>query len=266
MKKLTKINFIIDVILFLLMASIGGIGLLIKYRLISGSERWEIYGSNPELYVWGWDRHQWADLHVILGYVIFGLLFFHLVLHWRQIKGIYRKMVLVRPWQVVLAFAFVIASLFLLFFGFISPVDIDPLAGGGGAGRMRLETERYIQAEPGAVLESSRELSGDADADEEPVEDSPEAEEVPPVPLRRNQEPLHEDHAIHEERTLEIDGTSTIGEVAARYNVPAESIKKALGIPSGIPDNERLGRLRRQYGFYMSDVERIINEYRQINQ
>ena len=90
--------------------------------------------------------------------------------------------------------------------------------------------------------------------------------EVPPVPLRRDQAALHEDHAIHEERTLEIDGTSTIGEVAARYDIPAESMKKALGIPSGIPDNERLGRLRRQYGFYMSDLERVINEYRQKNQ
>ena len=248
------------------MAAIGGIGLLMKYKLISGSERWEIYGSNPELYLWGWDRHWWADLHLILGYILFGLLFFHLILHWRQIKGIYRKMVLVRPWQVVLASAFVIISLFLLFFGFISPVDIDPLAGGGGAGRMRLETESYIQPEPRAVPESSRELSGDADADEEPGVDLSPAGEVPTVPLRRDQEFLHEDQAIHEERTLEIDGTSTIGEVAARYDVPAELIKKALGIPLDRPDNERLGRLRRQYGFYMSDVERVINEYHQKNQ
>lgn len=265
MKRLTRINFIIDVILFLVMAAIGGIGLLIKYRLVSGSERWEIYGSNPELYVWGWDRHLWADLHVILGYILFGLLFFHLILHWRQIKGIYRKMVLARPWQVVLVFAFVIASLFLLFFGFISPIAIDPLAG-GGAGRMQLETERHIQAEPRAAMESRRELSGDAEADEEPGVDLSPAGEVPTVPLRRSQESLHEDQVIHEERTLEIDGTSTIGEVAARYDVPAELIKKALGIPSGAPDNERLGRLRRQYGFYMSDLERIINEYHQKNQ
>jgi len=226
MKKLTKINFVIDAILFLIMAAIGGIGLLMKYKLISGSERWEIYGSNPELYLWGWDRHLWADLHLILGYVFFGLLFFHIVLHWRQIRGIYRKMILAGPSQVVLATVFVIASLFLLFFAFISPIDVDPLEGGAG-GRMRLETERHIQAEPGAVLESSRELSGDAEADE-----------VPPVPLRRDQAALHEDH---EERILEIDGTSTISEVAARYNVPAESIKKALGIPPDRPDNERLG-------------------------
>jgi hypothetical protein len=87
------------------------------------------------------------------------------------------------------------------------------------------------------------------------------------APLGRNQaqqeDPgLHEDH---EARTLEIYGTNTIGEIADRYNVPAELIKKALGIPVDRPDSERLGRLRRQYGFHMSDVERFIEEYRKNN-
>lgn len=57
MKHKSKINFIIDTIMFIVMMAIGGIGLLMKFILVPGVKRWEIYGSNVDLFLWGWDRH-----------------------------------------------------------------------------------------------------------------------------------------------------------------------------------------------------------------
>ena len=271
MRKITIINFILNVFLFLVMAAIGGIGLLMKYELVSGEDRWDIYGSNPDLYMWGWDRHQWGDFHLILGYIFFGLLFFHIVLHWSQVKGIYQRMIEARSWQIILVSAFVIVSLFLMFFAFISPIDVVPLK--EGEGRHRLESARHLDAESVGVLESSTEIPGHAETGEDLDRDASSdgdvfsgGDDVSTVPAGRGQEPLNEDHSLHEERSFEIFGTSTIAEVAARYDVPAELIKKAIGVPYDIPDNQRLGRLRRQYGFHMSDLERFIDECRKENQ
>lgn len=277
MKRLTRFNFILDALLFLVMAAIGGIGLLMRFKLVSGEERWEIYGSNPELYMFGLDRHQWGDLHLYLGYAFFVLLFFHIILHWRQIKGIFRKMVPARAGQAAVVFSFVIVSLFLLSFAFVGPVTVDPLH--QGAGRGRLESFRDIQGVAqgvsGTALPAGRGLQrtpmaappGDADVAvvEEPEAEKPGEDIAPAVLLRRSQEALREEHDDHEERNLEIFGTSTISEVAARYGVPAEAIKQAFGISSDVPDSERLGRLRRRYGFNMSDVERFVLDYRHSN-
>jgi hypothetical protein len=70
MKHKSRINFLIDVVMFLMMMAIAGIGFLMKYVLVPGSERWEKYGSNVDLFLWGWDRHQWGALHLILGYIL----------------------------------------------------------------------------------------------------------------------------------------------------------------------------------------------------
>ena len=41
----------------------------------------------------GMDRHQWGTIHLILGYVLIGLLALHLFLHWNIIKSVYRKLI-----------------------------------------------------------------------------------------------------------------------------------------------------------------------------
>jgi len=257
------------------MALIGGIGLLMKYKLVSGEERWEIYGSNPELYLLGWDRHIWGDIHLYLGYAFFGLLAFHIILHWRQIKGIFRKMVPARAWQVALTSGFVVVSLFFLSFAFVSPIDVGPPQ----LGRGRIHAESGIPSQPsgerftpsGTPRNSLREdgsaSRGRGAEIEIPQGDSGSPVEAEALPQR---EPAPADvpglHEDHDERTLDINGTYSIGEVAARYGVPAGFIKSSLGISPDIPDSERLGRLRRRYGFFMSDVERIILEYRETHQ
>jgi hypothetical protein len=57
MKK-SKLNLIIDTLLLLCIAAIGGIGFLMKYVLIPGYQRWEIYERNVDLFLWGMGRHE----------------------------------------------------------------------------------------------------------------------------------------------------------------------------------------------------------------
>ena len=68
MKKST-INFIIDVLMFICMAAVAGIGFLIKYTLISGRESWIVYGDKVDLYFLGIYRHEWGTIHLIIGFV-----------------------------------------------------------------------------------------------------------------------------------------------------------------------------------------------------
>jgi hypothetical protein len=42
--------------------------------------------------------------------------------------------------------------------------------------------------------------------------------------------------------------------------VPTAVILQELGLPQNLPLNERLGRLRHQYGFEMEDVRKIMNK------
>lgn len=75
------LNFSINAVMALCMSAIIGIGFLIKYTLISGQERWDVYGKNVELYWYGMDRNQWGLFHLILGFVLMVLLVAHIVLH-----------------------------------------------------------------------------------------------------------------------------------------------------------------------------------------
>ena len=87
MKK-AKLNLVIDAVLMLCIAAIAGIGLLIKFVLVPGYRRWQIYGRNVNLSFWGLDRHQWGTIHLVIGCVFLALLVLHIILHWEVIVGL----------------------------------------------------------------------------------------------------------------------------------------------------------------------------------
>ena len=61
---------------------------------------------------------------------------------------------------------------------------------------------------------------------------------------------------------IEVKGYMTLTDVAQKYNVPVEIILNQLEIPKSALNVQKLGRLRKLYGFEMTDIERIIYEYR----
>lgn len=116
------LNFLINAIMSVCMAAIMGTGFLMQFTLISGQKRWIKYGENVDLFFMGMDRHQWGKIHLILGFVLIGLLALHLFLHWNIIKNVYKKLIR-RPLLnklVGLGFVLICFGLILLPF-FINP-------------------------------------------------------------------------------------------------------------------------------------------------
>jgi hypothetical protein len=46
--------------------------------------------------------------------------------------------------------------------------------------------------------------------------------------------------------------------------VPVEHLRISLGLPLGVSEGERLGRLRRRFGFQLEDVRRAIMDHRRL--
>ena len=235
MKKKPKINFIIDALMFLLMAAMGGIGFLMKYTLIPGSERWKVYEKNVELYLFGMDRHEWGTVHLVLGFVFFGLLLLHIILHWKVIVIYFRLLISGSRVRILIGSVFAVISIGLLLFAFFVPFEVALLRQGEGHQRM----ERSME-EPAEI----------------PIQESRK-----PEPTSRKNEEVHERHTRMEKSQIDIQGNMTLRQAAVKYGVPADSLKIYLEIPVSVSENEKLGRLRRRYGFHMSDVERLIEEY-----
>ena len=254
MKNKPKINFVIDALLLLLVMAKGGIGLLIKYTLIPGSMRWEVYESNVELYLFGLDRHQWGSIHLILGYIFFALLFLHIVLHWKQIVSIYKKLIPDKSTRNVTTIVFVFVSICFLFFGLFLPHEVEPLP--RGEGRQRSAREVYQEA----LVEQERPI---AKARQEQAQAPPssvtQAEQLTSDEVVQEPEIQHEEEE-HSERTVHrIYGYMTLEAVIRQYNLSSDSLKIFLNIPLSTSNNQQLGKLRRTYGFRMSDIERFID-------
>jgi len=127
-----RLNLIIDALMALVMAAIAGLGFLMNWVLIPGEERPAVYGSRPDLYWLGWDRHQWGDVHLVLGIALLVLLVLHVVLHWGQVVGIWRRMVTSGAARVVLAVVLLVLIVALMVFpAFVKPEVVE---GGHGEG------------------------------------------------------------------------------------------------------------------------------------
>jgi hypothetical protein len=229
----SKLNLSIDMLMFIVMMPIAGIGFLIKYVLVPGFKRNEIYGRDVELYYWGIDRHQWGTIHLVLSFVLLFLLLLHIVFHWKQIAGIFKTMVSKRVLRIFLGSLLVF---FTIIFG-ILPLFVNPEIEEGvlnHAHNNKLRTGYY-----------SEETQYKSRAVAQPVAKKQLELEAASI----NQE--NPNHINHSE--VEIYGYMTLHEVAERYNVSAQGLAKALNIPVGNND-ERLGRLKKKYAFQLRDV------------
>ena len=130
----SKLNLIIDGLLLLCTAAIVGIGLLIKYVLVPGYLRWEIYGRNVEMFFWGLDRHQWGTIHLVIGIVFLALLILHIVLHWQMIIGIYSKLLPNRFARWITALILIIMTIFLFSFSYFVTPEVYEQERGKGQG------------------------------------------------------------------------------------------------------------------------------------
>jgi hypothetical protein len=127
-----KLNFVIDALMFLTLMAMAGLGFLMKYTLPPGRAVWAKYGRNLELSWLGWDRHDWGDIHLYLAFALLALLVIHLILHWQQILGLFRRLLPDPRRRYRLALVFLLLSLLLIYFPFLITPDIQPRGRSGG--------------------------------------------------------------------------------------------------------------------------------------
>ena len=219
----SKLNICIDIVMFLLMMGITGIGFLVKFVLIPGFERNEIYGRDVELMLFNMNRHQWGKIHLILGLLLIVLLAVHMVLHYRQVKAIMKKMVVSSLRLRVGVIALVMVSLFLIAFPiFVSP-DVTHLRGENKSALLKNEGKKNP-----SHLESVK----------------------------------HRNHESEKNEHIEIYGYMTLNDVAEKYDLKVDDIAKYIHVPKN-RSSESLGRLRKSYDFKMGDLKSFITENKQ---
>lgn len=139
-----RLNFVVDAIMFMLLMAIVGLGLLMKFVLIPGRERWAKYGRNVELSLFGWDRHDWGAIHFYLAVALLGVLIFHLILHWQMIVALFRRLLPTPRTRTVVLWVFLLVSLFLIYFPFLMTPEVEDVGRGRGRGWHRSSLEERL--------------------------------------------------------------------------------------------------------------------------
>jgi hypothetical protein len=225
--KKSKLNLSIDIVMFIVMTIIAGIGFMIKYVLVPGFKRNEIYGKDVDLYFWGLDRHQWGTIHLIFGFVLLFLLFLHIVFHWKVIKVIYKRMVQRKQWRSVFVLIFLFAGMLFA----IGPLLVKPEIKESAARHSNYQNQHddgydYNKTDSN---ESNRQNISDSD-----------------------------DYS-----GIEVYGFMTLKEVADEYKIDITELCEYLGIPASY-EREKLGWLRKMYGLHMSDIRKYIYSQQKI--
>jgi hypothetical protein len=235
----SKLNLIIDIIMLMLMMLIAGIGFLMKYVLVAGYERNIIHGGNVNLMFCGKTHHEWGTIHLILSIVFLLLLVLHIILHWKMIVSIFKRIVPNRTTQITLVSLFSILSLLSISFPlFVSPNIVEKEA---------LYRNSQINKSLHTINPKEKNVV-----------------EKNPIPIHENKkaEKRKKRHIYLTKGKIELSGSKTLQFVADKYNVPVSVIESDLKIPKGF-NNERLGRLKKLYSFHMNDVRASIAKYKE---
>ena len=118
----SKVNLVLDAVMFLCVMAIAGIGCLTKFILLPGRETAAVYGRKVDLFLFGMDRHTWGTIHFIIACVFLGLLTAHIVLHWNMIVSIYCRFLGNTVVRRIVAITIFIGGVFLA----VSPLFVKP--------------------------------------------------------------------------------------------------------------------------------------------
>jgi len=237
----TKVNFYIDLSMLIVFAALIGVGLLIKFTLIPGQERWILYGQNMELTFLGLNRHEWGTIHLITGILFFVLFILHIVFHWNMIKCMFRNCIKSK----ILRTMTVIVSLFIFAGLIVFPFFAEPQKTSiqRGEGRINLEgMDLDLNDSIRVKLKKPKKLDKSGE---------------PQLEYEKRATDKEESHE-HRKQEVVIKGSMTLNDVAEKYDYPLSKLKKELDLPDSVDGSERLGPLRKKYGFRLGDVKEII--------
>jgi hypothetical protein len=223
----SKLNFLIDAVMFLCMMAIASLGFLMKFVLPPGRERVAKYG-NAELSLFGMDRHEWGTIHLYLAIAFFIVLALHVVLHWKLIVGLFERLFQNRDTRRIVAPAFVGASLLLV----IGPFLIKPTIRAVGPGT--------TLSGDGCLIQTGDDVIVCGGCDDET------ASPIGPAGAGR---------------AASLDPNKTLNEISAQYDMPPRFLKKGLGMPESARDDATLTELQKKYDFEPEELQKIIQNY-----
>jgi hypothetical protein len=233
----TKLNYAVDLVTLLLILAMVGTGIVIRYILPPGSGG---HGGGERWLLWGLDRHDWGGLHFWLAASLASVLLVHMILHWKWVCGVTRRWIgriqgraATRSRRTAYGVAFLVL-LVALVGGFTwwcgSSVEILP-GEEHGHGRHSLSPGETHVTQAHADVATSDRTRGDTE------------------------------HS-HPTEGVVVRGNMTLSEVARESGLTVNWLKERLGLPMGVSANERLGRLKRRFGFEIDDVRRAIARQR----
>jgi len=219
-----KLLLTVDVVAFAALLFLAGTGAIMRFVLPPGSGHFSA--------LWGMDRHEWGEIHYWIALTLLAIVALHLILHGRWIVHAVCGRPGERSGVRVAAAAAALGCLLALtaapFFGKIVPKEnAEDRPHRGQTERRAAEQHAPVPDKPG----------GESAGKETPAKET------------------------HGKNTPKIDGTMTLRDVERSTGVSASAIILELKLPADLPADERLGRLRKQYGFEMHDVRRIVEEH-----
>nr|WP_319397433.1 DUF4405 domain-containing protein [uncultured Carboxylicivirga sp.] len=220
-----KFNFIVDILMFIVMMIVVGIGFLMEYVIIPGSQRFEVYGRNVELSFLGMDRHEWGNLHLILGLILIFLLVLHIIFHWKLILSIYRRII---PHEGIRLFLTAVLLILTVLFAIV-PLFLKPDISEGG---------KHSGEHEGNRMNNKSLILHDSKQDLQLTKEHPE------------------DHAEYD---VEIYGSMTLQDVSEKYSIPVNELAEVINVPVS-KSGERLGRLKKEYAFDMNDLRSYVSK------
>lgn len=81
----------VNLLLFWGFCAVLGSGLALQFRLPRGR-------GHHGVELWGWDRHEWREIHFVLSMILLGLVGVHVLLHWKWLRTVAGRM---RWWPLV---------------------------------------------------------------------------------------------------------------------------------------------------------------------
>jgi len=269
MKK-TNLKYIVDVFMFLCIVGIAGIGFLMGFFLAEGPTALE-----REKYFMGLHRHQWGEIHLYLSLAFTFFVILHLILNWNWVKS-KTRMIFKDGWKAMLTATAVLAVLIpFIFWIFFPKYPKEYLEYGTGRGRGRVLNPPESQSRiTGTTYKQEQEFQTSVEQSrrlEEPLRRKETGKPLSERPRQYAQEEVRQEMEEHEQQLVHgrletelegvlIHGQMTMEEAVRITGVPYNEIAAAMNLPSRIPRQESLGRLKRRYGFTMQELRDTIAE------
>ncbi|MFC1611730.1 DUF4405 domain-containing protein [Myxococcota bacterium] len=271
-----KLNFYLDGVSALVVFALVFTGFLLFFVLPPGTGGRH---GGEALSLWGWTRHDFGDVHFYLACTFVALVIVHVWLHWAWACTTFvcffggskpagqRR----RAYGIGTVGVLTLATVGGLFcarsqlqtttgdrrgghdaeVGQAQPDVSEPITSLSGTEdtilAKRDRPTKSGQAEPGNFLE--------ADSGRREIDRRRRQTRDPSALIDRQ----HDREEPHIRGDNAITGQTTLAEAARSGGLKVETLRKRLGLPSNVDMHERLGRLKRLYGFEIATVRNILD-------